>query len=233
MTWTWAVRDDFSECDATIPFAYFQVEISAKLLVNIIHSLWWKQEIRYCTEYLHENFEHHQLKAILIFVLKRYDFLADWLIWVFCIIIARIVAAWHFSRSIDWLINSLYFFLFPCNFLLLLFTDFSDSLPYSQPGFVALHLIFRTAGFITYLLCSLILSSFVTSFVIVVVFLSIDFWIVKVSRAIFFYGSVSDSTLGLCGLIFRTLREENSPAWGGGITSTKKAKASGFTSQEK
>ncbi|OWA50263.1 putative Golgi apparatus membrane protein TVP23-like protein B [Hypsibius exemplaris] len=50
---------------------------------------------------------------------------------------------------------------------------------FHQPGYVALHLVFRTAGFLTYLICSLIISSFVTSFVIVVVFLSFDFWIVK------------------------------------------------------
>ncbi|GAV09459.1 hypothetical protein RvY_19001 [Ramazzottius varieornatus] len=50
---------------------------------------------------------------------------------------------------------------------------------FHQPGIVLVHLLFRTAGFGTYLLCSLILSSFVTSFVVVVFLLSIDFWVVK------------------------------------------------------
>ncbi|XP_055343986.1 Golgi apparatus membrane protein TVP23 homolog B-like [Paramacrobiotus metropolitanus] len=47
-----------------------------------------------------------------------------------------------------------------------------------QPGYVAVHLLFRIAAVITYLICSFV-AGFVTSFIVIVFLLSIDFWICK------------------------------------------------------
>ncbi|XP_072044684.1 Golgi apparatus membrane protein TVP23 homolog B-like [Amphiura filiformis] len=47
------------------------------------------------------------------------------------------------------------------------------------PGAVFFHLFFRICAIFTYIVCDLISGSFITSFVIVVFLLSLDFWTVK------------------------------------------------------
>ncbi len=41
------------------------------------------------------------------------------------------------------------------------------------------HMLFRTAAVVTYLFCTLFSDNFVTNFIVVVMFLSLDFWTVK------------------------------------------------------
>ena len=48
-----------------------------------------------------------------------------------------------------------------------------------HPVTVVFHLAFRILAIVVYLLCGWFSNSFVTSFVIIVVLLSIDFWTVK------------------------------------------------------
>ena len=50
---------------------------------------------------------------------------------------------------------------------------------HSHPLTVFFHLVFRILAVVVYLLCGWFSNSFVTSFVVIVVLLSIDFWTVK------------------------------------------------------
>lgn len=50
---------------------------------------------------------------------------------------------------------------------------------YKHPKTVAFHFFFRTAAVLTYLLCGFFSDNFVTNFVVIVILLSFDFWVVK------------------------------------------------------
>lgn len=60
----------------------------------------------------------------------------------------------------------------------------TDDLPskrkrFKHPGAVFFHLLFRVAALLTYLFCGWFSASFIASFVVVIVLLSMDFWTVK------------------------------------------------------
>lgn len=48
-----------------------------------------------------------------------------------------------------------------------------------QPKIVFLHLLFRTLAIVAYVLCNFFSNSFVLNFIVVVLLLSFDFWVVK------------------------------------------------------
>lgn len=50
---------------------------------------------------------------------------------------------------------------------------------YKHPGVCFAHLFFRSSALITYLLCGILGVGFVTSFIIIILLLSADFWCVK------------------------------------------------------
>ncbi|XP_054714893.1 Golgi apparatus membrane protein TVP23 homolog A-like [Uloborus diversus] len=59
---------------------------------------------------------------------------------------------------------------------------FSDDLPQparKHPLAVFFHLLFRSLAILTYLMCSWFSNSFISSFVSILIFLSLDFWTVK------------------------------------------------------
>ena len=54
-----------------------------------------------------------------------------------------------------------------------------ESISYRHPYVVFFHLAFRTSAVLVYLFCGWFSDSFVTSFVLAVILLSLDFWTVK------------------------------------------------------
>ncbi|XP_015908261.1 Golgi apparatus membrane protein TVP23 homolog A [Parasteatoda tepidariorum] len=59
------------------------------------------------------------------------------------------------------------------------FSDDANALTRKHPLAVLFHLAFRSLALITYLLCGWFSNSFISSFVSIVLFLSLDFWTVK------------------------------------------------------
>ena len=50
---------------------------------------------------------------------------------------------------------------------------------YRHPAICVLHLLFRTLALVTYLTCGILGVGFVTSFIVILLLLSADFWVVK------------------------------------------------------
>ena len=63
--------------------------------------------------------------------------------------------------------------------ILLLIIFFLCLLVCRYPGAVFFHLFFRISAIFLYIICNIVINSFITSFVVVVFLLALDFWTVK------------------------------------------------------